>query len=120
MENESTFNIAAADGFPFSRDSQDFKQGLALMRKVLGADDAAGAHPVLDHDGLPESRLQFLADQPCGDVGAVAGRARHDQRHLPLRPRTGLRRQQAKAQQGTGERRDEPAHAYLPNLPRAE
>ena len=25
-----------ADGFPFSREGEDFKQGLSLMREVLG------------------------------------------------------------------------------------
>ncbi len=41
MKTEGRFNIDAADGFPFSRDSKDFQQGVALMRKVLGAEDAA-------------------------------------------------------------------------------
>ena len=29
MKNEGTFNIEAADGFPFSRDSKDFQIGRA-------------------------------------------------------------------------------------------
>lgn len=49
MKNEGTFNIEAADGFPFSRDSKDFQQGVALMRKVLGAEDAAKVEGLIDN-----------------------------------------------------------------------
>ena len=39
----------AEEGFPFSRDSKDYQQGLALMRKVLGDSDARQVEKLLDH-----------------------------------------------------------------------
>ncbi len=38
-----------ADGFPFSREGEDFKQGLSLMQKVLGDEEAAHIESLLDN-----------------------------------------------------------------------
>ena len=81
MENESTFNIAAADGFPFSRDSQDFKQGLALMRKVLGADDAAKIEALIGNP-LFGNEIGYLFSKTWGALYA--------RDNLPLRDRAML------------------------------
>ena len=39
----------SADGFAFSRDSEEFQQGLTLMQKVLGEQDASQIESILDH-----------------------------------------------------------------------
>lgn len=39
----------SGEGFPFSRDSKDYQQGIALMRKVLGDGDAGKVEGLLDH-----------------------------------------------------------------------
>ena len=48
-------------------------------RDRLGADDAAGADAVVDHDLLAEPLGQLLADDAGDGVGAAAGLERHDQ-----------------------------------------
>ena len=78
MKNEGTFNIEAADGFPFSRDSKDFQQGVALMRKVLGAEDAAKVEGLIDNP-LFGSELGYLFSKTWGALYA--------RDNLPLRDR---------------------------------
>ncbi len=78
MKNEGTFNIEAADGFPFSRDSKDFRQGVALMRKVLGAEDAAKVEGLIDNP-LFGSELGYLFSKTWGALYA--------RDNLPLRDR---------------------------------
>jgi len=38
-----------ADGFPFSREGEDFKQGLSLMREVLGEESSEHIESLLDN-----------------------------------------------------------------------
>ena len=38
-----------ADGFPFSREGEDFKNGLSLMQQVLGDEDASHIESLLDN-----------------------------------------------------------------------
>jgi hypothetical protein len=51
----------------------------------LGADIAAGAGAVLDHEGLPEMVGQPLADQARGDVDATPGGETGDDFRRPCR-----------------------------------
>jgi alkylhydroperoxidase/carboxymuconolactone decarboxylase family protein YurZ/catechol 2,3-dioxygenase-like lactoylglutathione lyase family enzyme len=78
MKNEGTFNIEAADGFPFSRDSKDFQQGVALMRKVLGAEDAAKVEGLIDNP-LFGNEIGYLFSKTWGALYA--------RDNLPLRDR---------------------------------
>ncbi len=78
MKNEGTFNIGAADGFPFSRDSKDFQQGLALMRKVLGVEDAAKVEGLIDNP-LFGNEIGYLFSKTWGALYA--------RDNLPLRDR---------------------------------
>ena len=78
MKTEGRFNIDPADGFPFSRDSQDFQQGVALMRKVLGAEDAAKVEGLIDNP-LFGSELGYLFSKTWGALYA--------RDNLPLRDR---------------------------------
>jgi alkylhydroperoxidase/carboxymuconolactone decarboxylase family protein YurZ/catechol 2,3-dioxygenase-like lactoylglutathione lyase family enzyme len=78
MKNEGTFNIEAADGFPFSRDSKDFQQGVALMRKVLGAEDAARIEGLIDNP-LFGNEIGYLFSKTWGALYA--------RDNLPLRDR---------------------------------
>ena len=59
----------AADGFPFSPDSNDFKQGVALMRKVLGAEDA-GRIEALIGNPLFGDELGYLFSKTWGALYA--------------------------------------------------
>jgi len=59
---------------------------------IGGADHAAGAGPVLDHEGLSELVAQRLRNRARGDVGIAAGAEQIDDRHRPRRPVTLLRR----------------------------
>jgi alkylhydroperoxidase/carboxymuconolactone decarboxylase family protein YurZ/catechol 2,3-dioxygenase-like lactoylglutathione lyase family enzyme len=78
MKTEGRFNIDPADGFPFSRDGQDFKQGLALMRKVLGAEDAARIEGLIDNP-LFGNEIGYLFSKTWGALYA--------RDNLPLRDR---------------------------------
>ena len=51
----------------------------------LGADIAAGAGAVFDHEGLPEPLVEPLADQPRRDVDAAAGGKTGNDAHRPGR-----------------------------------
>ena len=50
------------------------------------ADVEPAAGPVLDHEGLAETLLQFLGHQPREHVAAAAGTERDDDLHRPRRP----------------------------------
>jgi hypothetical protein len=54
-------------------------------RDLLGADRAKRAGAVLDHDRLPKSLLQMLAEHARDLVGSCTGRKRHDDFYLTLR-----------------------------------
>jgi len=56
------------------------------VRDDLVADHAAGAGPILDHDGLAEPLLQRLPDDTADDVAPAAGAERHDDANGPMRP----------------------------------
>ena len=55
------------------------------LRDRIGADDRAGAGPVLDDEGLLELFGEMLRDDARVDVGRTAGAERHDHAHLPRR-----------------------------------
>jgi alkylhydroperoxidase/carboxymuconolactone decarboxylase family protein YurZ/catechol 2,3-dioxygenase-like lactoylglutathione lyase family enzyme len=78
MKTEGRFSLEAADGFPFSRDSQDFKQGVALMRKVLGAEDAAKIEGLIGNP-LFGNEIGYLFSKTWGALYA--------RDNLPLRDR---------------------------------
>ena len=78
MKTEGRFNINPADGFPFSRDSKDFQQGLALMRKVLGVEDAAKVEGLIDNP-LFGNEIGYLFSKTWGALYA--------RDNLPLRDR---------------------------------
>ena len=59
-------------------------------RRNLGADRAAGARAVVDDELLAELLGQPRRQQARDDVGAAAGRERHDHAHRPLGPFSGL------------------------------
>jgi hypothetical protein len=64
-------------------------QRVAIGRRARGlggADHAACARLVVDHDRLAERLGQFLAKGARGDVGAGAGGERHDQADWSVRP----------------------------------
>jgi len=52
----------------------------------VGADIAARARAVLDHDLLAETGAELLRDDPRDDVGAAAGREGDDQADRPIGP----------------------------------
>ena len=81
MKTEGRFSLDAADGFPFSRDSQDFRQGLALMRKVLGPDDATKIESLIDNP-LFGNEIGYLFSKTWGALYA--------RDNLPLRDRAML------------------------------
>ena len=58
--------------------------GLAL-RDRLGADGAAGAGPVVDHDLFAEQFAHLVGDAAADDRGAAARRERNHQRDRPAR-----------------------------------
>ncbi|KAG1484022.1 hypothetical protein G6F54_013487 [Rhizopus delemar] len=65
------------------------QQGVAIglgAHQFRGADIAARARLVLDHDGLAPRRPQVLGDGAREDVGGAAGRKRHDQGDRSRRP----------------------------------
>ena len=69
MNNEGTFNVEAADGFPFSRDSKDFQAGLALMRKVLGIEEAGHIESLIDNP-LFGNEIGYLFPKTWGALHA--------------------------------------------------
>ncbi len=81
MKTEGRLNLDAADGFPFSRDSNDFRQGLALMRQVLGSDDAARVEALIDNP-LFGNEIGYLFSKTWGALYA--------RDNLPLRDRAML------------------------------
>ena len=90
----------------------DGEQRVAVGRGAhdrLGADVAARAGTVLDHERLAELLRERLRDDPHKDVDRAAGRKADDDAHRPVRP--GLRRRVADArEQGSArERKDRAA-----------
>jgi hypothetical protein len=72
----------------------DQQQRMAIrrsMRDHLGGDVGAGAGPILDDEGLPQTLRQPLTDQSRMDVAHTPRRSANDQVHRPcrigLRPR---------------------------------
>ena len=64
------------------------QQRVAVGRRLRDrgrADHGAGARLVLHDDRLAEPLLEFLGDDARQDLGAAAGRVRHDQRDRPRR-----------------------------------
>src|SRR5829696_5448450 len=55
------------------------------LRGLVGADDGAGARPVLDHERPLERFAEILADEAGVDVGGSAGAERHDDLDIPAR-----------------------------------
>jgi alkylhydroperoxidase/carboxymuconolactone decarboxylase family protein YurZ/catechol 2,3-dioxygenase-like lactoylglutathione lyase family enzyme len=78
MKTEGRFSLDAADGFPFSRDSKDYQQGLSLMRKVLGPQDAAKIEALIDNP-LFGNEIGYLFSKTWGALYA--------RDNLPLRDR---------------------------------
>ena len=68
-----------------------------------GADHAAGAADVFDHDRLAERLLHGVLDDARGGVVGAAGRERHDHGHGTIG--IGLRRSGAGCQNSRGEKR---------------
>ena len=81
MKNEGNFTLQGADGFPFSPESEDFKKGVALMRKVLGPDDAAQIEQLIGNP-MFGSELGYLFSKTWGALYA--------RENLPLRERAML------------------------------
>ena len=68
------------------RDHDEQRVAVRLgLRGELGADDAVGAAAIVHDDGLPPRLAQLLRDGARDDVGAAAGRKRHDEAHRPGR-----------------------------------
>jgi len=85
------------------------------LRHRLDADIAAGAGAVFDHDLCAEGRRELLRDDARNDVGAAAGRERHDQADRSLRPRAvcGLRGGGGRKRGARNQERDKADHAVL-------
>ena len=81
MKNEGQFTLQGVDGFPFSPESEDFKKGIDLMRKVLGPDDAAQIEQLIDNP-MFGSELGYLFSKTWGALYA--------RDNLPLRDRAML------------------------------
>lgn len=62
----------SSDGFPFSREGNDFRQGLALFRKVLGPEDATRIESLLDNP-LFGDELGYLFAKTWGALYARGG-----------------------------------------------
>ena len=56
------------------------------LRDGIGADDAAAAGAVLDHERLAELALQRVGEGTAQDVGSAGRRRGRDQPHQPGRP----------------------------------
>ena len=84
----------------------------------VGADIAAGADPVVDHDLLAQPGPQPLRQDARDDVGAAAGRERHDQPDRPVRPGSvaGLRGGGARCQHRRQRHRHKPHHRKSPGV----
>ena len=76
-------------GILVERRSDRERAGVAKQQRVavgiafrdrLGADGAAGAGPVVDHDLLAEQFAHLVGNAAADDRGAAAGRERNDQR----------------------------------------
>ena len=65
-------------------------------RRDAGAERAAGAAAVLDHDRLAERLRERLLVDARDDVGASAGRVGHDERNRLRRPGGGRQRGEGK------------------------
>ena len=65
------------------------QQRVAITRRFGrkgGADHAAGAGSIVDHDLLTTRARATLGEQASDDVGALSGRERHDDAHGLARP----------------------------------
>jgi hypothetical protein len=87
------------------------EQQRITIRRGLGgggrANRAAGAAAIIDHDRLAQTFVELLSDHPADDVGAAAGRVRHDESDWS--GRKGLRRVRTggQNQDAAAEKRDE-------------
>lgn len=63
---------SGSDGFPFSRESRDFQQGLTLLRKVLGLEDAGRIESLLDNP-LFGNEIGYLFAKTWGALYAREG-----------------------------------------------
>ena len=72
-------------------------------RDLAGAERAAGARTVLDHEGLAELGGQVLRAEPRHHVGVAAGAERHDHGHRPGRPIRGAERAGERGEDGDDE-----------------
>jgi hypothetical protein len=70
---------------PADRQAERVAVGRGLGDRV-GAEIAARARLVLDHEVLAELVLEVIGDQPHHQVGGRAGAERHDQLDRPGRP----------------------------------
>ena len=71
------------------------QQGVAIRcrcRDLTGAERAAGARTILDHESLPEFCSQMLRAEAGHHVGIAAGAERHDDGHRTGRPVSGVER----------------------------
>ncbi|MNT16371.1 hypothetical protein D3C72_1514710 [compost metagenome] len=82
------------------------------VRHRGGADGAARAWPVLDHDALAPLLVQFACQLPRQNVGAAAGGKRHHQPDRRGRIRIGRQRGIAAAQGDTHGRGQENANGF--------
>ncbi len=99
-----------ADGGMTGVAGGDQHQRVAVGRRFgckIQTYDAARAGTIVHHDGLSLPRAEFLADRAHRDVGAAAGRRRHDHAHCSGRKffrghgvmACGVRKYSARAQQ---------------------
>ena len=89
------------------------------MATSTGADHAAGAGAVLDHEGLAETLLQDAADLARRDVGGAAGAEGNDDLDRPRRIilRGALRRNKGRSRKQRHRQRERNSLAPHINLP---
>ena len=75
-------------------------------RDLAGAERAAGARTIFDHEGLAEFGGQMLRAEPRHHVGVAAGAERHDDGHRPGRPVRGVKRAGERGEDGDNRQRE--------------
>jgi hypothetical protein len=87
IANEIEIEVAIERGADCSRRA-DHEQRIAVRLRIhdhLGSNIAASTRPVLDDEGLTQTRGQPLSYQARGDVGRAAGGKADDQAYWPHR-----------------------------------
>ena len=86
-------------------------------RDLAGAERAAGARAVLDHEGLAELGGQMLRAEPRHHVGVAAGAERHDDGHRPGRPVRGVKRPGERREDGDDRQRERQTQRTMHVIP---